>query len=892
VLVGRERECARIDALLEAARSGESRCLVVRGEAGIGKTALLDHAIARADGMTVLRTLGIESDAELEFSGLLDVCRPVLACLKEIPERHADVLRAALGLGAAADLDRFSVGAATLSLLAAAAESNPLLLVVDDAHWLDRSSQDTLLFATRRLEADRAAVLYATRDGAEPAFVPSGLESITLQGLDGDDALALLHERALAALAPDVARRIIEASAGNPLALLELPQLLSPEQLTGDAPLGDPLTPGSGIEQAFVPRIEALPEHTRQALLIAAVSSSGDLGPIISALRSAGLAGAALEPGEDAGLIDIAGDRIAFRHPLVRSVVYHLAAPSQRRRAHRAVAEALDGGASAEQRAWHLAAAAVGPDEEVASALSRAAADVKRRAGLAAAASALERAAQLTPDAGDRRARLADAAEAAWHAGRRESALALGDASLDGCEQPELRSRMLHLRGLIFQVAGDAQEASRILVEAAALIEATSPSRAAATLADAVEALTDAGERSRALEAARRARALVPHDGSDADFLAASAMGQALTINGLAIDAAPHLERALELVERDGLLWNTPRRLVVAARTAGRLERLDDGVALGRRAAALYRDAGDAGLLPAALEATARLLARAGRWAEAYADASEAIVLAQESGQTTTILNASRTLAHIDAYRGDEAACRSHIEGTEELAIQGLLALGLGRLDEVVATLAPAAPQASVVADLIEAYVRLGRHDDAAAAFERLSSFALPDGPRSVAALLARCRGLLAPEAELDSAFEEALALAADLPDAVGLARTRLLVGERLRRAGRRVEARAQLRRALETFEQLGAEPWAERTRQELRASGQRLQRRRYDEPAELTPQELQIARQVAEAKSNKEVGAALFLSPKTVEYHLQRIYRKLDMRSRAELIRWMASEG
>ena len=367
MLVGREGERAKIDELIVSARVGKAGTLVVSGDAGIGKTALLEYAIEQADGMTVVRALGVETEAELEFSALHELCRPLLDVLPEIPERQADALRGALGLSPAEVADRFTIGAATLSLLAAAAEQQPLLVAVDDAQWLDRSSADALVFATRRLEADRCCLIFACRAGEERTFAVPGAHALGLTGLPHDDAAQLLGPEPVS---PAVADVLVRATEGNPLALLEARRLLSAGQLSGREPLPDPLPAGETIERALMKRVEALPEETQKALLLASTSASMSVEAVLLALRHVGLEDSSLEPAEDAGLVLVADGRLTFRHPLVRSAMYHGAAPSERRAAHRAFGEALVDAGRPEERAWHVATAALGPDEEVAAELS------------------------------------------------------------------------------------------------------------------------------------------------------------------------------------------------------------------------------------------------------------------------------------------------------------------------------------------------------------------------------------------------------------------------------------------------------------------------------------------------------------------------------------------
>jgi AAA ATPase domain len=362
----REDECARIDRLLEQARAGRSGALVVRGEAGIGKSALLDYAAAHADDMAVARALGVESEAELEFSGLLEVCGPLLDRLPELPERQAAALRGALGLGPAEPVERFAVAAATMTLLAAAAEEAPLLVLVDDAHWLDRSSTEALVFALRRLQADPVAVVFAVRDDEGSSFAAPGVEVVEIGGLDHDAVAKLLAAASDVSLTPELPRRLHAATRGNPLALLELLSLLTPDQLSGAAPLEEPLPSGAAVERAFLRRAAALPVEAHRALVVAAVEGSTEIEPVLSALGRLGLHAHSLEPAEDAGLLRIDRARLVFRHPLVRSAVFHAARPSERRSAHRALAEVLVGRGRDEERAWHLAAAVLGPDEEAA----------------------------------------------------------------------------------------------------------------------------------------------------------------------------------------------------------------------------------------------------------------------------------------------------------------------------------------------------------------------------------------------------------------------------------------------------------------------------------------------------------------------------------------------
>ena len=912
VLIGRERECSQIDELLDRARLGRSGALVIRGEPGIGKTALLDYAAARAEEATVVRALGVESEAELQFSGLLEVCRPLLHRLDELPESQQKALRAAFDLGPAVAADRFAVGAATLGVLAAESDVAPVLVLVDDAQWLDSASADALLFATRRLQADRVAVLYAVREGEGKSLDIRGLTSIELKGLSRENAGDLLQGSDIAA---DVVERLHEATAGNPLALLELPSVLSLEQLRGEEPLADPLPAGSSVETEFARRAETLLADSRRALLFAAVSSTGELEPLIAALGVVGVEPSALEAAEDAGLIRLGGDRLEFRHPLVRSAVYGVATPSDRRAAHRALADALVGSSRSEARAWHLAAAAVGPDEEAASALQQAAEHARRRSGYAAAASALEQAARLSPDRELGLERLAAAADAAWRAGRPTSASELVAETLASVRDVRIRAESLQLQGRIEYMAGNAEAAAGALLEAVALWVRSDPSQAIAASSDAVNALARMGDPDRGLAVARTARSFAPLDSGPADLEATVALGFALWLAGDYRDAEPHLRRALELLDAGSELTGPLQAGRIAA-VFDWLSTYERGHTFLRARVADARASGAVGSLPALLATCSWLALHAGRWNEANADAAESLELSEVLGQPVARIQALGALTWLHALRGDQARCREYADATGSqsgdhfglrryqhlvLVCLGLLELSAGRIDAAIAQLEqidryadePGIYIQGVAArlDLAELYVRAGRPAEAEATIESFESDARYSMPL-LAAHLERVRGLLADADGFDACFSRALDLHESVESPFPRARTKLAYGERLRRAGRRVEAREQLREALEVFERLGARPWAESTRTELRASGETLRRREPGSMEQLTPQEVQIALQVAEGKTNKEVGAALFLSHKTVEFHLSRIYRKLDISSRAELIRRHAAAG
>jgi DNA-binding CsgD family transcriptional regulator len=910
MLVGREAECARLDRALESARRGRSSVLVVRGEAGMGKTSLLRYAIDRTEAMAVVRATGVESEAELEFSGLLELCRPLLEHVGELPELQASALRGAVGLEPAGQHDRFAIGAATLSLIATAAERQPLLVVVDDVHWLDRPSADALRFAARRLLADKVAVIVATRLEEDGEDLMPGAEEIVLAPLRLEDARSLVEDAVGHTIPAAVLERLHAATRGNPLALVELPEVLTPGQLLGREPLEEPLPAGAGVERAFAGRAERLPVETRRALLLLALATVDRLEIVARALSSQGLGADALRPAEDARLVEVEDGRVRFRHPLVRSAVTRSGSPSDRRAAHRALASAFE--TDEDRRAWHLAAAAFGPDEEAASALAAAGARASGRSGFGPAAAAFERAALLTPEEPARLERLADAGEAAWRAGATEHAIALLDEALARSREPRLRARLLHLRGRLEVFTGSHDVAQAMLLEGGALVEQVDPALAATLLGDAVEPCFYGGRVGDGLGAAERARALAPRDGTFVDAHADYWLARALAAAGRGEEAAERYGRLLEILDA---VPDVSRRwaLVLRSIVLGMLDRPTEGYGVATEAVSVARQEGPTGLASALAQVSWNGV-RAGHWHRAVSAATEGLVLARELAQTIHVVDFLCDLTRIEAGRADVEACRAHAAEVDELAGRhglaivreqtrtslGLLELGLGRPEEALTHLEPAARGLARLGfhdrdlapepDVVEALTRLGRLEEARAALGPAVARVGGASPAWGAAIGARLRGLVADEDEFELEFRRALSLHERADDAFARARTELAFGERLRRAGHRRDARVQLRAALKTFDELGASPWSERASTELRASGETLRRRQPHEAEELTPQELQIALLVAEGKTNKEVGAALFLSHKTVEFHLGRIYRKLSIGSRAELIRQFAA--
>jgi len=909
VLFGRATERARIERLLDDARAGRSGVLVLRGEPGIGKTTLLRHARDLAEAMTVVTATGVEAEAEVEYSGLLELTRPLLHVLDEIPVHQADALRDALGMAPPTTRDPFAIGAALLSLVAAVAEERPCLVLVDDGHWLDRASADALRFAARRLFADRVAFLFAVRVHEGFSFDTDGLATLDLTGLGEDEASDLLGHAGVGDHLPEeVLQDVYAATAGNPLALTELGGLLTPAELAAWRLRVEPLPVGGAVQEAFARRAGSLPAATRTALIVSAAASTSEAAVIDGALRALGLSLKALEPAEDVGLVSITAGEVAFRHPLVRSAIHHSAPMSERRAAHAALADALARSGQEDRRAWHLAAAALGADESVAAMLDSMAARSQERGAHAAAATALEQAARLTPDESSRLDRLVRAAEAGWLGGSPKSALALLEEALPLCDDDPSRSRVLALHGRIEGEVGEQGWARDLLLEAASLVQDSDPSAAAPILLLATTPLYFGGDVAGSLATAERARSLVPRDEGPLDTRADVVLGWALSHAGRGSEAEPVLVGALEKLLADSrpsqpALQNA--RLVLDI-----LERMPEAHRLGPAVDALARANGPVALL-GALEQETRFLVRAGEWRRAVASGEEALDIGSALGHVVDQARLHVLLAVVDAGRGDEPSCRARLaevaesaerHGLEVLAatvdaVRGLLELGLGRLEPAAATLEAVATRSEAHGlfardvtpepDLVQALVALGREDEARGWLEAYELRGSRASPRWGAALVSRCRGIL--EEGFESHFLEALELHQAVPDRFQEARTLLAFGERLRRAAKKREARERLRQALESFEQLDAEPWVKRTRRELRATGEKLGRRSAESGDDLTPQELQVALQVAEGRTNRDVAAALFLSPKTVEFHLARVYRKLDISSRAELIRRFA---
>ncbi len=912
MLYGRDAERARIGELLDAARDSRSGALVVRGEPGIGKTALLDDAQERAADMHVLSARGVESEAELPFAALHQLLRPALSYVERLPAPQSAALRGALGLDEGRTSERFLVFTACLSLLSELAERRPVLCLVDDAHWLDAASADALRFVARRLDAEGIVILFSAREGEIRAFEAADVPSLVLEGLNAEAAETLLARGAGLEAARAVRDRLVEQTRGNALALLEVPRELTAGQLAGDEPLPETLPMTKHVEGVFLDRVRRLPESTQRFLVVAAADESEDAALVARAVEDVGVDGQALDAAEAAGLVVVHGKRLEFRHPLVRSAVYESAPFSERRAAHRALARALaQDGEQADRRAWHLAASALEADEAVVCALEEAARRAEDRAGYMAAARALERAAELSADPDSRARNLVGAARNLSLAGQDGRAVAVADQAEPLVVRPEHRAELAHVRGLAAVRSGGPAGVVGVLVEAAAEVAPIDPARAIDLLMDATSAAWQGADVEAYLDIARLAESIVPPDEDEAsNVLVGSIVGFAAMIRGDTSEGV----RLIGQLTSWGATAEEPRHATWASFGALWLGDEAGFDALNGRATSMARARGELGNLCDALGIRAGQLAFEQRYEEASVAASEAVQLARELNAANLELLPLAALAIVFAIRGRDDEARRHGEDVLDratrnglplrasAAVYALAVLDLGRarwadalrrldslweggagaLDPIVA---PSIP------DKIEAAVRAARRDEAEAALPPYEAWVGYTGAPAAQRRLASCRALLAEGAEATDHFETALAIGGTARP-FDLARIHLLHGEHLRRERRRTDARVQLRAALEAFERFRAEPWAERARAELRASGETARKRDPSTAADLTPQELQIARFVAEGLSNKEVAAQLFLSPRTIDAHLRNVFGKLGIKSRTQLARLPLGEG
>jgi DNA-binding CsgD family transcriptional regulator len=896
MLVGRSAESARIDRLLNEVRGGTGGALVLLGEPGIGKSALLQYAERQATGMRQLTVLGVAPEAALPYAGLTELLRPVLWALESLPARQSRAINLALGAGEDGATDSLAVYAGVLALLAEVASREPLLIIVDDAHWLDSETVSALAFVARRIEDESIGLLLGARS-SEP-FEMDRVPQLLLGGVDHAAAAALVG-RAGYDLAPGVMRALCDAVAGNPLALLELPGVLDADQRAGRRPLDDPLTVTASVERAFLTRIDQLDADGRLALLLAAASDSDDVETVRRAVPAAATG---LEHAERIGLVRVQRGRIGFWHPLVRSAVYATATDEERRAAHRALADCLSQAHPA-RRAWHLVAADGTPDDDVSADLAEAGLAARRHGACASAARLLDRAASVTPGRDMSARRLLLAGEAAWVAGQIRQADALLERSAELTGDAELAGDVMVARWWVATSDSGPQSLFGPLVAAASELAATSPRKAALMLAVAWDWAWSSLDVDRARELADLAEELAGSDLGAAD----PEVLTTLAWQRLADCQVPRALQAARFVIGTSA-GRADLQVAYACELLSAADQLDEARSALENSIADLTRAGHMPALCYSLRTRATIELRQGRMLEALKTAGEALVLTQE-GRASWPGWAIAQVAAVEAAFGMQERCREHVNRAEQScggndrwavaeaqAALGLLELGLGEdgaalsaLDVTDGLLRPLRHPGFIryAADRIETLVRLGDLTRANAALVELEQRATAAQSSWGRHAVARARVLVAPAESLDAAFGDVAA--APIRSGFEAARTRLVYGERLRRAGRRTEAREQLRCALGVFRAIGAEPWERRAQTELRASGARLRRTDTAPRDELTPQELQVALVVAEGVTNREAAARLFLSPKTIEVHLSRAYRKLGVRTRTELSRRIA---
>ncbi|MFK0119572.1 AAA family ATPase [Streptomyces sp. NPDC090994] len=908
-LVGRRRECAALDDLLVGLREGGARVLVIRGEAGIGKSVLLEYVAARASRMKVTWAHGIEADMELPYASLHQLCTPFLDELDTLPEPQREALRVAFGMAAGDPPDRFLVGLAVLTLLTRASETRPVLVLVDDAQWLDQVSLQTLEFVARRLLAEAVVMAFAVRD-PEGQSALSGLPTLRLDGLDAAAAGELLEATVGGRLEKRVRDRFVAEMHGNPLALLEFSRGRSAAELAyGLDASGQPGVQGpvaSRVERDFAGRLAALPAATRTLLLIAAAEPVGDARLLVRAAAALEIVPYAA-PAKAAGLIEF-GESVRFRHPLVRSAVYHGAEPEERRAVHRALAEATDPVLDPDRRAWHAAQAAAGPDEEVAAGLERAADRARQRGGIAAEAVLLERAAEITPDPGHRGRRALAAAEAHFSAAAPDRATELATVA-ELCPLSTLdRARLARLRARILFARSRSDEAAPLLLEAAAQFTAAGSPLARETYLEAISATIFAGRvhgptgaRAAAI-AARKSGA--PPSGSEAADLLLDGVAALLT-DGYET-GVPALRGALDLLAHEELgtreatmrwLLLVPVALEAFIHYAWDLHAWDT---LSSRAVRLARDIGALGALPPALIYAGGVHIHYGDFAEAARMIDEADALAAATGHAphqyaTLVLAAWRGEADVAAGIIAEARQRAEQRGEVSLLgasgyIQGVLFNGLARYEEALEAAREGVEHDGFnftglsLVEHVEAATRCGELDQARASLARLLELTRAADSGWAHGAAARSRALLTEGDEADRLYRSAIEEFGRGGVTVEVARTHLLYGEWLRRDGRRALAREHLRTAHGMFDGMRAHAFAERARRELLATGEHVRARENKPLSALTPQESQVATLAADGMTNAKIGAELFISPHTVEWHLRKVYTKLGINSRRAL--------
>lgn len=915
---GRERECAALDLVLDRARRGESTATIISGEPGIGKTSLCEYCATRAEDFTVLRASGIESESGIPFAGLSLLLGPLVPHLGQLPEpqRHALAGAFALEEPTPTPSPPLALGVATLGLLAAGADTRPILAIVDDAHWLDPSSIQAIAFAARRLGHESVAVLVAQHSSHGSPVSGEGFSHLSLEGLPAPDATALLQDVVGPGVPDAVVDALLGATRGNPMALIEAAATLSPAVLAGRQPMPDPLPLDGQIGRAHADRIAALPEDTRQALIVLAADETGSLRLLEPALERAGLGLSSFEAAELTGIVQVDAEAAWFRHPLLRSASYHGATSAQRRAAHTVLASAATDAEFHDRAAWHRAASIVGPDETVAALLERVARDAELIGGAVAAAPALERAARLTPPGATRDRRLVDAASAQFLAGRTDEIEGLLDEALLSAVDPLLRANAIRVRALSMAARGGSREAVAMIRAEARAIAPLDVERAALMLCEMAVPSTWSGDGHDALDMAKEASELGSRAGGLAGLLSTDYLAHILVFSG-STEAGTRLLHQVHARWRDraddtGLMMPGPSIGLLCIEEYAEAE----AVARAGRAEALRFGAPAATLFH--LGALAEIQFCTGDWMRSYAAAAEMVDLARATGNQPHAGYGLVGQARVEAAQGRRDACEAHVLEAVSTStsfdsdylyvyaagVRGSLELGLGRPGAAYAHLAPLTDwlmtrgwigmlnKERFGGDLVEAAILVDALEEAerlVSIFEAIAEHADHTGAR---ASMARCRGLLAKDDAAESHFREALTLHARTTTPFEAARTELVFGAWLGERDRTRDALAHLRRAHVTFARLGATPWEQRTRRELRTAGDATVQTSERLLDSLTVHELQVAFVVAEGASNKEAAAALFVSPKTVEFHLGRAYRKLGIRSRAQLTRIVLTDS
>jgi DNA-binding CsgD family transcriptional regulator len=903
-LTGRASERGVLDRFVAGVRAGEGRALVVRGEPGVGKTALLDYLAGRASGCLVARAAGVQSEMELAFAGLHQLCAPMLEHAESLPGPQREALRTAFGLSAGPAPDRFLVGLAVLGLLSETAGERPLVCVVDDEQWLDRASAQALGFAARRLAADPVGLVFAAR---VPGQDVAGLPELVVEGLAERDARELLESVLTGPLDARVRDRIIADTHGNPLALLELTRGLTPAQLTGGFGVSGPVPLDGRIEDSFSRQLEALPAQTRRLMQLAAADPSGDPVLVWRAAGRLAIGAGAAKPAVEAGLAEF-GARVRFRHPLVRSAAYRSASAQTRQELHGALAEATDPAVDPDRRAWHRAQATPGPDEEVAAELERCAGRAQRRGGLAAAAAFLERSAGLTVDPARRAQRTLAAAQAKYQAGALDAALFLLTMAQAGPQDELQRARGDLLRAQIAFASSHGRDAPPLMLSAAKQLETLDVGLARETYLEAFTAALFVGRLSSAVEDVARATRMAPAPltkGRAPDLLLD---GLALLVTEGYAAGSPALRRALlavrsqDISAEEGLGW-----LWLAEMAAIAVWDDETWHILASRHVKLARDAGALSELPLAVLSRYLLHTHAGELEQGAALIAEAQAVA---GATGSQLGPYGGLGAA-AFRGREAEATELIQATMAGAISrgegrgvatqyavALLYNGLGRYDQALAAAELACEYDDIgvvgwsLTELVEAAVRSGQSARAADALRRLSEMTRASGTDWAVGTEARSRALLSEGQTAENSYREAIERLGHTRMRPAVARAHLLYGEWLRRENRRRDARAELRTSYDLFTTMGIEAFAERARHELLSTGDTVRKRTVQTASELTAQEAHIARLAVDGRTNVEIGAQLFLSTRTVEWHLSKVYTKLGVGSRRELRRALAGRG